>query len=511
MTRMIKIFDTTLRDGEQSPGASMNTEEKIQVAHTLARLNVDIVEAGFPISSDGDFESVSRISREVKGICVAGLARAVEKDIERCYEAVKHADEARIHTFIATSDIHIKKKFKKTREEVKEMAVAAVKFAKSKLDNVEFSCEDACRTDPDYMVEVLRAVIDAGATTVNIPDTVGYTTPQEFFDRITKITNEVENIDKAVISVHCHNDLGLAVANSLAAVEAGAGQIECTINGIGERAGNCSLEEVVMGLKTRKDFYDLDTRINTKEIYRASRLVSTLTGIVVQPNKAIVGDNAFAHESGIHQDGVLKDALTYEIMSPEDIGLAKSNLVLGRRSGRHAFKARLEDMGYTLSEEDIDKAFTRFKKVADKKKEIYEEDLEAMIDDEVGKLPPIYELDYMKTSMETGGVSEGVVRLNKAGETLEATENGNGQADAIFKAIDKITGLEIELLKYDLRAVSKGQDALGEVTVKIRKDNDVVKGRGASTDITEASAKAYVNAINRLIHRQEKVKGNKGS
>lgn len=501
MTRKIRIFDTTLRDGEQSPGASLNVDEKLQVAHALARLKVDIIEGGFPISSPGDFEAVARIAREVKGVCVAGLARALEKDIDACYEAVKAAESPRIHTFIATSDIHIAKKFKKTREEILQMAVAAVKHAKSKLSDVEFSCEDACRTDREYIVRVLKEVIDAGATTVNIPDTVGYTTPPEFLNLIAHIRTHVPNIDRAVISVHCHNDLGLATANSLSAVLAGAGQVECTINGIGERAGNASLEEVVMTLKTRKDLFDCETNIKTQEIFRTSRLVSTLTGIHVQPNKAVVGGNAFAHESGIHQDGVLKDKLTYEIMRPEDIGWTESSIVMGKHSGRHAFKTRMEEMGFHLTEAEIDKAFERFKKVADQKKEIYDEDLEAIVEDEVGKLAAIYTLEYVHVSSGTHTIPTATVRLRRDDRVLQESAWGDGPIDAVYNAVDLILGMEISLLDYGIRAVSKGKDAMGEVAVKLKFKGDVVKGKGASTDIIEASAKAYVNAANRLLHR----------
>ncbi len=501
MSRTIRIFDTTLRDGEQSPGASLNVEEKVQVAHALARLHVDIIEGGFPISSPGDFEAVSTIAREVKGVSVAGLARALPKDIDICYEAVRSADSPRIHTFIATSDIHIAKKFRKSRDEILQMAVDAVTYARRKLSDVEFSCEDACRTDPDYLIQVLTAVIQAGATTVNIPDTVGYTTPQEFLDLIRRIRQSVPRIDQAVISVHCHNDLGLAVANSLAAILAGAGQVECTINGIGERAGNASLEEIVMTLKTRKDLFQCETRVHTQEIFRASRLVSTLTGIRVQPNKAIVGDNAFAHESGIHQDGLLKDKLTYEIMRPEDIGWSESSLVLGKHSGRHAFKTRLDEMGFRLNDVEIDRAFDRFKKIADRKKEIYDEDLEAIVEDEAGKLSPIYTLEYVHVTSGSHTIPTSTIRLKRGEKMLQESAWGDGPVDAVYNAVDLILGMDISLLDYGLRAVSKGKDAMGEVTVKIKFKGEVVKGRGASTDIIEASAKAYINACNRLLHR----------
>ena len=383
------------------------------------------------------------------------------------------------------------------------MAVEAVRRAKSKLPDVEFSCEDACRSDPDYIVKVLTAVIDAGAVTVNIPDTVGYTTPPEFLELITTIRRKVPNIDRAVISVHCHNDLGLATANSLAAILAGAGQVECTINGIGERAGNASLEEIVMTLKTRRDKFDCETRIKTQEIFRTSRLVSALTGIRVQPNKAIVGDNAFAHESGIHQDGVLKDKRTYEIMRPEDIGWTESSLVLGKHSGRHAFKTRLEEMGFHLADHELDRAFERFKKIADQKKEIYDEDLEAIIEDEVGRIPPVYTLDYVHVTSGTGAVPTATVRLKRGDQVLQESAWGDGPVDAVYNAIDLIAGMDIALLDYGIRSVSKGKDAIGEVSVKLKFKDQVVKGKGASTDIIEASAKAYINGANRLLQRLE--------
>ena len=499
MSRVIRIFDTTLRDGEQSPGCSLNVDEKIQVALALARLNVDIIEGGFPISSPGDFESVSRIAKEVKGVSVAGLARSLEKDIDACYEAVKHADAPRIHTFIATSDIHIAKKFRKTRTEILEMAVGAVRHAKGKLPDVEFSCEDACRSDPEYLVQILTAVIDAGATTVNIPDTVGYTTPQEFHSLIAFLRAKVSNIDRAVISVHCHNDLGLATSNSLAAVLAGAGQVECTVNGIGERAGNASLEVIVMAIRTRRDLFQCETRIKTQEIFRTSRLLSTLTGIRVQPNKAIVGDNAFAHESGIHQDGVLKDRLTYEIMRPEDIGWSESSLVLGKHSGRHAFKNRLEEIGLRLADDQIDRAFERFKKLADQKKEIYDEDLESIVEEEVGRHSPVYVLDYVHVSSGTHMIPTATIRLMRGETILQESAWGDGPVDAVYNAVDRISGFDPSLLDYSIRSVSKGKDAIGEVTVKLKHKGVVVRGKGASTDIIEASAKAYVNGINRLL------------
>ncbi len=501
MSQRIYIFDTTLRDGEQSPGVSLAIGEKVQIARQLARLGVDIIEAGFPISSPGDFESVSAISRRVKGITVAGLARAEFRDIDRAWEAVRHADQARIHTFIATSDIHLRHKLRMTREQVLEAAVASVKRAKSYTSDVEFSAEDASRTDFDYLCRVLAAAVEAGATTINIPDTVGYAIPGEWGALISDICHRVPGMEKAVISVHCHNDLGLAVANSLTAIINGARQVEGAINGIGERAGNAALEEVIMALHTRKDNLGFFTGARTEEIYRTSRLVSTLTGMKVQANKAVVGDNAFAHEAGIHQDGVLKERTTYEIMNPAMIGISKSNLVLGKHSGRHAFRQRLEDMGYFLSEESLDNAFVCFKKLSDKKTHITGEDIEAIIDEQMGALPHSLTLAYLHISSGTTVVPTATVGLKRNGELFEDAACGNGPVDAICKAVDKITGISCTMIDWGINAVTSGKDALGDVNLKITTDGEkVFLGRGISTDILEASAKAYVNAVNKLIH-----------
>jgi 2-isopropylmalate synthase len=505
MARRIRIFDTTLRDGEQSPGASMNIEEKLEVARQLARLKVDVIEAGFPISSPGDFEAVKAVAETVKGPAIAGLCRANFADIDRCWEAVKCAKKPYIHTFIATSDIHLEKKLKKTREEVLDLAVAAVKHAKAYTEEVEFSAEDATRSDVDYLCQVVEAVIDAGATTVNIPDTVGYAIPHEYGKLIATLFERVPNIKKAVISVHCHNDLGLSVANSLAAVVAGAGQVECTINGIGERAGNAALEEIVMAIDTRAELLGVKTDINTKEIYRASRLVSDVTGLSVQVNKAIVGANAFAHEAGIHQHGVLADRRTYEIMDVEAVGLAESKLVLGKHSGRHAFESRLKSLGYSLNKADLDRAFERFKETADKKKEIYDEDLEAIVADEVYSIPAKYELCYMNVMTSLEGIPTATIKLKTDSEEIVEAGVGVGSVDAVYKTIDKMVDAKYQLLDYVVKSVTGGTDALGEVTVKIEAPNgEIYTGRGASLDIVEASCKAYLNAVNKLCYHESK-------
>lgn len=505
MNDRVWIFDTTLRDGEQSPGVSLNTQEKLDIARQLQKLGVDIMEAGFPIASVGDFESVKTIAQNVKGVTIAGLSRASFKDIDRAWEAVKYADQARIHTFIATSDIHLKHKLKMSREQVIEAAVAAVKHAKKYTADVEFSAEDAFRSELDFLCQVIEAAISAGATTVNIPDTVGYATPVEFGEFIRDIRMKVPNIDKAIISVHCHNDLGLAVANSLAAVSNGAQQVECTVNGIGERAGNASLEEVVMALYTRNRFFEKNSNIKKEEIYRTSRLVSSLTGMRIQPNKAIVGKNAFAHESGIHQDGVLKERSTYEIMNPEMIGLNINNIVLGKHSGRHAIKDRLYELGYQLSDDEIDKTFVKFKALTDKKKEIQDEDLVAIVENEVLIVPETYKLEYLHISSGTKLIPTATIRLEKDGEMNEEAACGDGPVDAIYKAIDKLTGITSTLQLYNLHAVTGGKDALGEVTVKIQPNGGnkkVYLGRGVSTDVLEASAKAYLNAVNKVVYAQ---------
>jgi 2-isopropylmalate synthase len=498
-TKSIKIFDTTLRDGEQSPGASMNIDEKLRIAHLLEKLNVDVIEAGFPIASDGDFEAVKRVAKAIKGPQIAGLSRASNMDIDRAWEALKYAGErGRIHTFIATSDIHMKYKLKMSEQQVIDTAVKAVKRAAGYTPNVEFSAEDAVRTRLPFLAQVVEAVIAAGAKTVNIPDTVGYTIPSEYFNIIKYLKDNVPNIDQAILSVHCHNDLGLAVANSLAAVQAGAEQVECTINGIGERAGNCSLEEVVMTLRTRQDIMPYTTNVVTEHIYAASKLLSTITGIVVQPNKAIVGANAFAHEAGIHQHGVLMEKSTYEIMTPESIGLNQNKLVLGKHSGRHAFIKRLEELGYDLSKEDVEKAFVRFKSLADQKKEIYDEDLDAIVADEIIRVPEVYKLLQMNVSSGSFATPTATVELEVEGKVKKAALMGDGPVDATFKVIKKLTGSQARLLHFSVGAITGGTDAQGECTVRLEHDGREVLGQGAHPDIIVASAKAYINALNKI-------------
>ncbi len=497
----IRIFDTTLRDGEQSPGASMNVGEKLEVARQLARLGVDVIEAGFPISSERDYEAVRSIATEVQGPIIAGLCRASELDIRRAAEALAPAAHRRIHTFLATSDIHMEYKLRKTRDEVLKMAVKAVTLARTLCDDVEFSAEDATRSNVDFLCQILEAVIDAGATTLNIPDTVGYAIPEEFGELIATIRSRVPNIDKAVISVHCHNDLGLAVANSLAAVRNGAGQVECTINGLGERAGNAALEEVVMAMRTRCDRFGTQTNINTHEITRASRLVSDVTGIQVQPNKAIVGANAFAHESGIHQHGMLSNKLTYEIMNPEDVGAGGSKLVLGIHSGKHAILRKLLEMGYELADDQLDKVVLRVKEIAEKKKEITERDLESIVMDETNLVTERYHLDYMHVVTGSNILPTATIRL--ICESMSIGEIGVGvgvgSVDSVYKTISDMVKLPHSLVDYVVHSVTGGTDALGEVTVRISDhDGHIFSGRGASTDIIDASAKAYVQALNRL-------------
>lgn len=502
----IKIFDTTLRDGEQSPGASMNIEEKLRIAKQLQKLNIDVIEAGFPIASEGDFEAVKKVAQTIKGPEIAGLCRANFKDIDRAWEALQHAGEkGRIHTFIATSDIHMKYKLQMEPGKVLETAVKAVKHARSYTPNVEFSCEDAVRTRLPFLAEVVAAVIDAGATVVNIPDTVGYTIPFEYYNIIKHLKDNVANIDKAVISVHCHNDLGLAVANSIAAIQAGAGQVECTINGIGERAGNCSLEELVMILRTRHDILPYRTNVVTEQLTPASRLLSTVTGIVVQPNKAIVGANAFAHEAGIHQHGVMMEKSTYEIMTPESVGLKENVLVLGKHSGRHAFKMRLEELGYELDDAMLNKAFQRFKSLADLKKEIFDEDLDAIVADEVMRVPDKYRLSHITVTCGSFAVATATVQMEIDGEPVRTAELGDGPVDATLRAIRKLTKNKAKLLQYMVEAITGGTDAQGEVTVRLSDGGRTVIGRGSSTDIIEASAKAYINALNRLTVKTQKV------
>ena len=501
MPETIKIFDTTLRDGEQSPGASMTPDEKLIVAKQLAKLNVDIIEAGFPIASEGDFNAVKRIAKEVKGVEIAGLARANQKDIERAYEAIKYCDMPRIHTFIATSPIHIKYKLKMSPEEVIENAVNAVKFAGKFTSNIEFSAEDATRSEPEFLLEIFQKVIDAGAICINVPDTVGYTVPEEYSNIISYLKENLEKNDNVIISVHCHNDLGLAVANTLAAIEAGARQIETTVNGIGERAGNAAVEEIVMALKTRKDFFKYDTNIVTEYIYPTSKLISQITGISVQPNKAIVGANAFAHESGIHQDGVLKAKETYEIMKPEKIGISTDAIVLGKHSGRHAFKNKLANLGYDLSDEDFEKAFNAFKKIADKKKVVYDEDVDAIIAENILRIPLKYELKYININSGTFVKPSATIEMEVEGKRILKAAFGDGPVDAAFKTIKEISGIDCKLVTYSVKSITGGTDALGEVTVRIEYKGKQVSGQGADTDIIVASAKAFVNALNKLAYR----------
>lgn len=493
------IFDTTLRDGEQAPGASMNEAEKMEVAHALERLGVDIIEAGFPVSSPGDFESVKKVAQAIKNSCVAGLARSVKKDIDAAYEALKAARDGRIHIFLSTSPIHMEHKLRKSPDEVFQMAVDAVKYAKAKMGNIEFSCEDATRSDPQFLYRVLEAVIAEGATTVNIPDTVGYIMPSEYGQLIEGIKNNVPNIHKAIISTHCHDDLGLGVANSLAAVKNGARQVECTINGIGERAGNAAMEEIVMAIRTRSNYYGCETNIQTKEICKASRLVSRLTGFVVSPNKAIVGANAFRHESGIHQDGVLKERTTYEIIKPEDVGFVGVGLVLGKHSGRHAFKTRLKSLGIELADAEIDKAFERFKDVADKKKQVFDEDLLAIVEDEFKVVKATWKLVNLKISSGMKVKPKVEVVLESQGKKYKKVSSGDGPVDACYKTIDALTKMKGELLDYSIQSVTRGKDAMGEVTIRVRLDEKSVVAHGTDTDILVASAKAYVNAVNKVV------------
>ena len=502
----IRIFDTTLRDGEQSPGASMNLDEKIRLARQLERLNVDVIEAGFPSSSPGDFESVKRISQEIRGPQIAGLSRTTPGDIDRAWEALRYAQNPLLHIFIATSDIHLQHKLRKSREEVMEEAGRAVAYAKRFTGQVEFSAEDATRSDPDYLARVVQAAIDAGATIVNIPDTVGYTTPTEYGKLIASLRQRVPNIQKAVLSVHCHNDLGMAVANSLAAVENGARQVECTVNGIGERAGNASMEEIVMALKTRRDFFSYDVGVVTEQIYPTSRLLSSITGILVPPNKAIVGANAFAHEAGIHQDGVLKEKITYEIMRPESVGISQSTLVLGKHSGRHAFRERIKTLGYELNEGHLNQAFQRFKEVADKKKQVFDEDLEAIIADEILRIPDLYKLVNLNVVSGSVIVPTATVQIEIAGKLYQEGGFGDGPVDAAYKTIAKITKTKSHLLKFSVNAITGGTDAQGEVMVILEEGGIRVTGQGAHTDIILAAAKAYVNGLNKLEY-QKRIKG----
>ena len=502
---VVQIFDTTLRDGEQSPGASMTVEQKVVIARQLEKLGVDVIEAGFAASSDGDFESVRRVCQEVSRPRVVSLARAQEGDIDRALKAVEHAKNPGIHTFIATSDIHLKHKLRMTREQVLEAAVKAVSYAKKFTDYIEFSAEDASRSDPEFLIQVFRAVIRAGAKTVNVPDTTGYAIPSEFGALMANLIERTAGAERVIWSAHCHNDLGLAVANSLAAVHNGARQIECTINGIGERAGNTSLEEVVMALRTRKNYLNLDTNIISEQLYPSSRLVSQVTGISIPINKPIVGDNAFAHEAGIHQDGVLKYKQTYEIMTPESIGIPGNRLVMGKHSGRHAFDERLKYLGFNLSKEDMNRAFLRFKELADKKKNVYDEDIEAIVGEEILRVPgqpDRFELLYLNVNSSSDGVPSATVKLRVGGSEITEHESGDGAVDACFKVITKITGSHSQLVRYTVNAITGGTDAQGEVSCIIEDDGFRVSGQGAHTDIIMASALAYINALNKLEGRK---------
>ncbi|MEE4377900.1 MAG: 2-isopropylmalate synthase [Candidatus Competibacteraceae bacterium] len=505
MNKLI-VFDTTLRDGEQSPGASMTRDEKVRIAKMLERMRVDVIEAGFPIASSGDFEAVQAVARAVKDSVVCGLARAAQADIDRAGEALRDANAGRIHTFIATSPIHMQMKLRLEPEQVLEQAVAAVQLARNWTDDVEFSAEDAGRSELDFLCRIVEAAIDAGATTINIPDTVGYSVPERYAFIIRQLLERVPNADKAVFSVHCHNDLGLAVANSLAAVLSGARQVECTINGLGERAGNAALEEIVMAVRTRRDLFSCDTNIDTTQIVPASRLVSGITGFPVQPNKAIVGANAFAHESGIHQDGVLKHRETYEIMRAEDVGWNTNRIVLGKLSGRNAFRRRLEELGIALgSEEEINLAFARFKELADKKTEIYDEDIQALITEtNLSAVNERVRLVYLRVCSETGETPHAQVTLAVDGEEQRHTAYGSGPVDAAFKAIESMLQTDSTLQLYSVNSITSGTDAQGEVTVRVEKDGRIVNGQGADTDIVIASAKAYINALNKILQPLER-------
>ncbi len=502
MAEKIAVFDTTLRDGEQSPGCSMNFEEKLRMARQLEALGVDAIEAGFPIASEGDFEAVKEVAKEIKSCTIAGLCRAKDIDIERAWEALKYSRKPRIHTFIATSDIHMEYKLRKTREQVVEDAVKAVRLAKSLCDEVEFSAEDASRSDLDFLCTVFAAVIEEGATILNYPDTVGYAIPSELGRNIAYLKKNTRGIDSVVLSVHCHNDLGLDVANSLAAVENGARQVECTINGIGERAGNASLEEIVMALNVRKDHYpDYYTDVVTTEIYKSSKLLSSITGMFIQRNKAIVGDNAFAHEAGIHQDGMLKKSQTYEIMTPQSVGIPKSVLVMGKHSGRHALKKQYEELGYNLTPEELNNAYKTFLEIADRKKQVYEEDLLAILHDEVSRISETFQFEKIQIFSGTSVVPTATVILKKVetGELFEDSSIGDGPVDAAMNAIERITGVEGRLQDYSIRSATFGKDALGEVFVRVKIGEGEFVGRSASTDVVDASAKAYLDAINRSL------------
>ncbi len=509
MSKRIYIFDTTLRDGEQSPGASLNVQEKLEIARQLERLGVDVIEAGFPISSPGDFHAVQEICKVVKNATVCGLTRAVNKDIECAAEALKGAVRPRIHTGLGVSDSHLQHKLKLSREAAMEKGVNAVKHARKFVDDVEYFLEDSGRADVDYLCQVIEAVINAGATVINIPDTTGFATPEEYGARIARVMNRVPNIDRAIVSVHCHDDLGMAVANSLAGVMNGARQIECTVNGIGERAGNTSLEEVVMAMKVRNDYYQTETGINTQEIYNTSRMVSNLTGILVQPNKAIIGANAFAHSSGIHQDGVLKERTTYEIIDPKDVGIPESKILLSARSGRHALQHRLGELGFHINENHLDKIYERFLQVADTKKLVYDEDLEAIVADETSVVPVAYELIRVQVSCGDNITPTALVTLkNRKGETHTDSAHGTGPIDAIYRAINRVVKVENTLTEFSIQAITKGVDALAEVTIRIQQGEDIYTGRASDTDVCVASARAYLHALNRLMDRATRASNN---
>jgi 2-isopropylmalate synthase len=497
----VRIFDTTLRDGEQSPGATLTRPEKLEIAKLLESMGVDIIEAGFPISSNGDFEAVHAIASEIGNSVVCGLARSTPGDIDRAGEAIQPAPHKRIHIFCATSKIHREHKLKKGKEQIIQISVDSIRQAKQYTDDVEFSPEDASRTEPDFLEEIVHAAVEAGATTVNLPDTVGYATPKTYGEIFSHLLAKLPIIKQknVVLSCHCHNDLGLAVANSLAAIESGARQAECTINGIGERAGNAAMEEIVMALRTRRDHYRIDTRIDATKIYPASRMVSTLTGLIVQRNKAIVGENAFAHEAGIHQDGILKKRETYEIMDPATIGIPKTSLVLGKHSGRHAFRDRVNFLGYTLTDVQIESAFERFKDLADKKKEVFDEDIEALVDEQLEIKDGLWELVGLQVTAGSNAIPTATVTLRDTnGQTVQDASVGDGPVDAIYSAIQRLTGIKMSLTDYRIRSVTKGAEALGEAHVELEHSGRKIRGRGLSTDILEASARAYVAAVNRL-------------
>ncbi|MDD4956454.1 MAG: 2-isopropylmalate synthase [Candidatus Omnitrophica bacterium] len=500
------IFDTTLRDGEQTPGASMNANEKLKLAYQLEELGVDVIEAGFPRTSPGDLEAVRTVARHVRRPVICGLARATKNDIDDAYEALKKARRGRVHVFLATSRIHRQYKLNKAKEEILKIAVESVKYARSRFDDVEFSPEDASRTELDFLAQVVGSVIKAGASTVNIPDTVGYAVPTEFGGVIKYLYDNVPNIGDAVISVHCHNDLGLGVSNSLAAVQNGARQVECTVNGLGERAGNAALEEIVMAIKMKKGaFKGLSTNIKTRELYKTSKLVSKLTGIPVQPNKAIIGENAFSHESGIHQDGVLKKRITYEIIRPQDVGFKGSRIILGKLSGRHAFSERLKDLGYSMSVKELDQAFARFKELADKKSKIYDEDIATIVEDGLAMVPEAYKLIDFRVTSGNNTEPEAAIELEKDKQKIKAVAKGDGPIDACFKTIEKATGLKGRLIDYKVNAVTSGKDALGEASIKLSFKGDIVIGRASSTDVIEASVLAFMNAVNRHLLREKKL------